>query len=248
MKKILPILLGALGMASAVTPLAAAPLSGNAAVTSNYIFRGISQSGGDPAVQAGLDYDLSAIAPGFAVGAWASSIDFGNTAGGSPIAPMELDLYGSYTGSFTDEFGYSAGVIGYLYPNTANGSAFDWVEMWGGLSYNFGAFTVSGKFYYSPDYVQLGTHELYYTAGVAVPLGDIFSVSANIGHTDLGSSVFPVIKDYTDWNISLAATMDNFTVTVGYAGTDSLNGAYKIKSGPFQTTNQAFVTIGFKLP
>src|SRR5262245_22540613 len=50
---------GALSLAAALaTPVAAAPLSGNAAVTTNYVFRGISQSAGQAAVQAGLDYDL----------------------------------------------------------------------------------------------------------------------------------------------------------------------------------------------
>jgi uncharacterized protein (TIGR02001 family) len=248
MKKVLPILLGAVGMASMATPLMAAPLSGNAAVTTNYIFRGLSQSGGNPAVQAGLDYDLGAFLPGLAVGTWASSIDFGNTAGGDPLAPMEWDIYGSYTGSITDAFSWSVGTIGYLYPSTASGNDFNWVELWGGLAYNFGMFSVTGKLYYSPDYVALGTHELYYTAGVSVPLGDILSFNASVGHTDLENSVFPVIKDYTDWNLNVAATMDNFTLTVGYTGTDGLNGAYRIRSGPFQTTDQYYVSVGFKLP
>ena len=249
MKKLLPVLLGALGMASTVTPLAAAPLSGNAAVTTNYIFRGITQSGGDPAVQAGLDYDLGAMLPGLAVGTWASSIDFGNTAGGSPSAPMELDLYGSYTGSITPELSYSLGVIGYLYPSTAAGADYNWVEMWGSATYNFGFFALTGKFYYSPDYVALGVTEMYYNAGISVPLGDLpVSFNASVGHTDLESSVFPVIKDYTDWNLNLAATYENYTLTVGYTGTSGLNGAYRVPVGLFQTTDQVYVSIGFKLP
>src|SRR5690242_11363460 len=73
MKKHLSIVLGAtaLGLASmAATPASAqiAGLSANAAVTTNYIFRGISQSGANPAVQAGLDYNIGT--SGFAIGTW----------------------------------------------------------------------------------------------------------------------------------------------------------------------------------
>ena len=113
MKKHLSIVLGAtaLGLTSiAATPASAqiAGLSANAAVTTNYIFRGISQSGGNIAVQGGLDYNIGTT--GFAVGAWASSIDFGNGTIGDDTA-AEVDLYRSYTFAVTDAFSLSAGAI-----------------------------------------------------------------------------------------------------------------------------------------
>ena len=81
MKKSISIFLGTTALAlgaMAATPASAqiAGLSANAAVTSNYIFRGISQSGSAIAVQAGVDYAVGDT--GLAFGAWASSIDFGN--------------------------------------------------------------------------------------------------------------------------------------------------------------------------
>ena len=50
-------------------------ISGNIALTSDYRFRGISQSNEDPAVQGGFDVSFE---PGFYLGTWASSIDFDN--------------------------------------------------------------------------------------------------------------------------------------------------------------------------
>src|SRR4029450_3753648 len=105
MKKTLSIVLGAtaLSLASvAATPASAqiAGLSANAAVTTNYVFRGISQSGANPAVQAGVDYNIGTT--GFAIGAWASSIDFGNPYGDD--TPVEVDFYGSYTFAVTNAF------------------------------------------------------------------------------------------------------------------------------------------------
>ena len=245
MKK-LSILLGAAGLAVALaTPAVSAPLSANAAVTTNYLFRGISQSGGQAAVSAGLDYDLGAIAPGFAVGAWASSIDFGHVNGED--TPMELDLYGSYTGNITDVFQYSVGLITYNYPNAPHGVNYNWQEVWGGLTYNFGPFAVAGKVFYSPDYVNLSDSQWYYTGGVTIPIASWLSASANVGRTEIEHPVSPIIKGYTDWNVSLAATFDAYTLTVGSASTD-LDGAYKVSSGPSETDDQFWFSVGFKLP
>ena len=246
MKKALPIVLAAAGLASltATPALAIDGLSANAAVTTNYVFRGISQSGANIAAQAGLDYNIPGVS-GLAVGTWVSSIDFGNAFGED--TPVEWDIYGSYTYAINDKFSLSVGGIHYTYPNSPHAVNYNWYEGWVGASYNFGFATVGGKVYYSPDYVNLSTHQFYYTAGVTVPVVPWLSLSANIGHTDLDHSVFPLIKDYTDWNVSAAATYENFTLTVGYADTD-LDGAYEVKSGAFQTTAQLFVMLSFKLP
>ena len=112
MKKHLSTVLGAtaLGLVTmAATPAAAQieGLSANAAVTTNYIFRGISQSGANPAVQAGLDYAVGDT--GLAFGTWASSIDFGSFGPTEDAAPFEWDIYGSYTFNVTDMFALSAG-------------------------------------------------------------------------------------------------------------------------------------------
>jgi uncharacterized protein (TIGR02001 family) len=242
----LPILFGAVGLALATaTPAVSAPLSANAAVTTNYVFRGISQSAAQSAVSAGLDYDLGSVLPGLAVGTWASSIDFGHVNGED--TPMELDLYGSYTGTIVDKFTWSVGAITYNYPNSPHGVNYNWYEGWAGLAYDFGVAQVSGKIFYSPDYVNLSTSEWYYTGGITVPIVSWLALSANVGRTELDHAVTPIIKAYTDWNVSLAATFDAYTVTVGYASTD-LDGVFEVNHGPFETDDQLWVSIGFKLP
>jgi len=237
----LPILFGAVGLALATaTPAISAPLSANAAVTTNYVFRGVSQSGGQAAAQAGLDYDAGAVLPGLSVGTWVSSINFGDD------TPLEWDLYGSYTGTIVDKFNWSVGVITYNYPNAPHGVNYNWYEGWGGLSYDFGFAQVAGKIFYAPDYQNLSNSEWYYTGGVTIPIVSWLALSANVGRTELDHAVGTYIKSYTDWNVSLAATFDAYTLTVGYAATD-LNGAFKVTSGPFQSNDQFFASIGFKL-
>ena len=240
MKTTFPIVLGAVGLASVMaTPAFAIDgLSANAAVTTDYVFRGISQSGADPAVQAGLDYNIGKT--GLSVGTWASSINFGDN------TPMEWDLYGGYSHSFGDKFALSVGAIHYTYPSSPHNVNYNWYEGWGGASYNFGFLSISAKVFYSPDYVNLSDSQWYFTGGVSAPVTPWLTLNANVGHTALDHAVPFIIKDYTDWNVSAAFSYEAYTLTVGYTDTD-LSGGYKIKSGPFQTNAQFYVMFGFKL-
>jgi len=258
MKKSLSMVLGAtaLGLASvAATPASAqiAGLSANAAVTTNYVFRGISQSGGNLAVQGGLDYNIGTT--GLAIGAWASSIDFGNATIGDDTS-AEVDLYGSYTFAISDAFSLSAGAITYNYPSSPHNVNYNWWEGWIGASYNFGVAAVSGKVFYSPDYVNLSTNQIYFTGGVSAPVLDWLTLNANVGYSVFDHAVYPIIDDYLDWNVSAVATLGNFSLTLGYTDTDlggedidlDGHGDYEIQSGPFQTTGQFYAMIGFRLP
>ena len=248
MKKSISMFLGAtaLGLASmAATPASAqiAGLSANAAVTTNYIFRGISQSGANPAVQAGLDYNIGTT--GLAIGAWASSIDFGNVNGED--TQVEVDLYGSYTLAITDAFGLVAGGITYNYPSSPTGVNYNWYEVYLGASYNFGVAAINARVYYAPDYVNLSTSQVYFTGGVSVPVVEWLALNANIGYSTFDHAVPPIIEDYLDWNISAVFTLGNFSLTAGYTDTD-LSGIYEVTSGPFETDGQFYGMLSFRLP
>ena len=87
----------------------ATTITGNLALTSDYVFRGLTQSWGKPVVQGGADL---ATASGFAIGIWGSSISEHSYPGGA----MELDLYGSYGRAINDDWSWRAGLYGYFYP------------------------------------------------------------------------------------------------------------------------------------
>ena len=103
-------------------------LTANASFTTNYIFRGITQSANRPAVQGGLDYTLGD--SGFAVGTWVSSIDFGDH------TPFEWDLYANYNFNL-GPVALSVGVIGYVYVWYGNFGPYTWVETNIGASHDF---------------------------------------------------------------------------------------------------------------
>lgn len=69
-------------------PFAAENFSGNVALTSDYRFRGISNTDG-PAIQGGMDWAYN----GFFIGGWGSNTEFSD-------ANVEIDVYGGYTWSW----------------------------------------------------------------------------------------------------------------------------------------------------
>lgn len=83
----------------------------NGAITSHYVWRGISQSGKLPAAQAGLDWSIGSPFT-FDVGTWGSSISYGKG--------VELDLYGGLTYHFNDDANVRLGFLHYTYFNVLN--------------------------------------------------------------------------------------------------------------------------------
>src|SRR3954468_10260389 len=95
----------------AISGVSQAQFSSTWTVVSDYDFRGVSQSGKDPALQGSADYAFGD--SGFSVGTWASNIDF------TPFdGDIELDLYANYVGKINDTFSWTAGVTYYMYPGS----------------------------------------------------------------------------------------------------------------------------------
>jgi uncharacterized protein (TIGR02001 family) len=91
-------------------------LSANVALTTDYIFRGFSQTGEGPAVQGGFDVTCG----WFYVGVWGSSLDWGVVERNGPDATwayLELDPYAGIKGKYWG-VSWDVGVIYYGYPNS----------------------------------------------------------------------------------------------------------------------------------
>jgi len=92
---------------------------GSVDIASEYIFRGLTQTNKDPALQGGIEFDHVS---GFYVGAWGSNIswlsDLTALGFGRVSSSVELDGYLGYRTKFTDAFGMDFGVYTYYYPGT----------------------------------------------------------------------------------------------------------------------------------
>ena len=89
-------------------------LSGNVGLTTDYIWRGMTQNDGNPSISGGFDLEDDS---GFYLGVWAANVeaDDNDTVAGS--GSIELDGYLGYSGSFNDDAGYDIGYIAYTYPD-----------------------------------------------------------------------------------------------------------------------------------
>lgn len=197
------------------TPALADGLSGTAAATTDYLFRGITQTLDKPTVQASIGYDFG---NGFSVGAWGSGIDFGDGK-----SSLETDYSATYSTTL-DGIGISAGGIYYAYPTSHSSWNYNYFEGWVGLSKDFGMFSVNGSVYYSPEFFGLSSagDAWYVQGGVGVPITSWLSAAGNYGYQTVNSTSYfgPGRKDYSNWNLGLTGTYKAYALNVMYSQTD----------------------------
>ncbi|MBU1345824.1 MAG: TorF family putative porin [Alphaproteobacteria bacterium] len=177
----------------------------NAAVASDYVFRGFSQTDEDPAFQAGVDLGVS----NFYAGAWISNVDFGDD------TSAEFDVYGGYRTEAAG-FGLDLGVVGYLYFDEPSGADYNYVEYKAAVSRAVGPVSAGAVVYYSPDFFGADDEAVYYEANLAFAPADKFTISGAVGYQALDVS-----DDYTTWNAGVGyALNDVYTFDLRYHDTD----------------------------
>lgn len=208
MKKTLTTIATATLLATSSMTMAEVTLSGNVALTTDYIYRGISQTDSGPAIQGGFDVEHSS---GLAAGIWASNLDFGDD------ADIEVDYYASFSGEFSNKLGYSVGAIYYDYPSSKAASAgdYDFSEVNGSLSYDFGPAAVSVGINYSSDFFGGTGDATYTTVGVDIPLPSDFSLGLHYGSQNIDKAT-----DYNDWKLGISKEFGGFGFALDYTDTD----------------------------
>jgi uncharacterized protein (TIGR02001 family) len=222
------------------------PLTFNAAVTSDYRYRGISQSRLKPAVSAGVDY---AIPGGFYVGAWVSSIKWIKDAGelfdvNTGSTKVEVDLYGGYKGEISKDFTYDVGVLTYQYPgnklaNTANSVAIpgtpfknaNTTEVYGGvtfgpatLKYSHAVTNLFGNF----DSKNSGYVDLSATFDVSG-----FLLTPHVGYQKV-KGPYDDVATYTDYSFTVSKEVTKgLSVSLAVVGTDADKNWYVSPKGKF---------------
>lgn len=192
----------------------------NVALTTDYVFRGYSQTEEGPAIQGGFDCDYRM----FYAGVWASNLDFGGDGFGNDIANIEIDVYGGIKHKFG---GVEAdlGVIYYAYPGAEDaGGELDYVEIKFGLSGDIDKVSLGGTLYYSPEYTAETGETLTYEGTISFGLGTYgrFSptFSALIGYVDFLDSAFEA-GSYTYWNAGVEVGFaEKFALDLRYWDTD----------------------------
>lgn len=225
----------------------ATTVTGNVELTSDYIFRGLTQTWGKPAVQGGADLSM---ANGFAAGVWGSSISEHSFPGGS----LELDLYASFGQSINDDWSWRAGLYGYLYPganldhaglpsrslNTAEANvALTW-KLWT-LKYNYALtdyFGVDREQGYRDN--SKGTQYLMLEG--SYPLDKQWSLTLHAGYTDYSTELaVPTATgardpSYADFGLGAKYVINEHWTVVGVV-THATNDRFYRNTASFQNAN-----------
>jgi uncharacterized protein (TIGR02001 family) len=200
----------------AVLAQAAAPatpehtVTGNVGLYSEYLFRGLAQTAGKPALQGGFDYAHSS---GFYLGTWASNASWLQDFALYERSSLEWDFYGGYKGTFAEDFSYDVGLLYYYYPGKAYPGVVkaDTFEGYVGVGWKF----LSAKLSYSfDDYFgarpagEKTDGTWYLDLSAAYPLGDSGAVlQAHYGILDVKNDGQGATEaSYEDWRVGIAYT------------------------------------------
>lgn len=172
-------------------------LSANIGATSNYLWRGVTQSDDSAAIQGGIDY---VHASGLYLGTWASNVDFDDD------TSSETDFYMGYSSS-AGEFDYDVGYIYYMYPD---GDDLDFGEVYGSLTWQM--LTVGVNYLTNADFDEDDMTYIY--GDLAVPLPDELELAFHIGYSD-GDTVddWYGTDDYFDYGVSLSKSGFTFALS-----------------------------------
>jgi uncharacterized protein (TIGR02001 family) len=223
-------LVAALALSAIAAGNAQAGTTGSISLTSDYLFRGVSQTNQEPALQGGIEYSHDS---GFYVGAWGSNISWLSdtvVVGDDISSSLELDAYLGYRGKAGEIFSYDVGVLTYYYPGDYPG---------GFNSPNTTEIYLGGTLAPS-DTVSVG---LKYSYAVTDLFGYADSDGSGYLDANLNWTFQPTWTlnlhggkqwiehnedfEYTDWKLGVTKSFESgFSIAAAYSGTDAEEALY----------------------
>lgn len=183
---------------------------GSVALTSDYVFRGVTQTDESPALQGSFDVGH---ASGLYAGAWASNVDFDAPDG----IDLELDLYVGWTLEFENDTWLDLQLVRYLYPGAKPGF---------GINYNeflaaYGFRNITATLGYTDNYINSDESALYYHLGAEFPLGDTeYTLAAGAAFNDISNAAG---SDYWDYQLGVSRSWDAITADLSYYDTSGFD-------------------------
>ena len=159
-----------IAMGLLVSGAANAAVEANIGATSNYVWRGVTQTSDDATLQGGVDYSNE---DGFSLGTWASDV--------KTVDGYELDIYGAYSAETADGMGYSVGFIHYAYPDATDS---DFTELTARVT--LGPVTAAVAHTIDAD-TSTAEGDNYYSLSAGTELEEGLSLGGTLGYYDYDS-------------------------------------------------------------
>ncbi|TDK60532.1 TorF family putative porin [Sapientia aquatica] len=205
-------------------------VSFNLGATTDYRYRGISQSNLKPALQGGADYTNNPT--GLYAGTWLSTIKWITDVGGK--GDVEWDVYAGKRGEIVPDLSYDVGVLSYIYANNKLGDITGFVdanttELYGQLTYKLANIKYSQSvtnLFGVPNSKNSGYVDLW----TSIPLTDKLALGLHAGHQSIQNNSQ---LSYTDWKVGLSQDFFDVSFTLGVVGTNASKTLYVTPDGKF---------------
>ncbi len=221
-----PLALTLTSVLPATASIGAGSFGGSLAVTSDYVYQGLSQTCGHPAAQADVYFRTSggASASESFVGLWGSA----GLGGNHCDEARELNIYGGHTFALGESSNVSVSYVHYAFPGGSDvygrfdGGRYDYDELDTTWSYEDRLYvTVT----WTPDAPEYRNHAIdrdrsafNYGAQLHQPLVGALSLSAGAGYDEVYD---PSGVGYAFWNAGLGYTLGKVELTATYFRTVS---------------------------
>jgi uncharacterized protein (TIGR02001 family) len=183
--------------------------TGNVAIVSDYIIRGVSLSNQSPAIQGGFDWDSGM---GVYAGVWGSSVEFGND------ASAEIDFLAGFRGAI-DNLHYDVGGTYYWYPKTVVAGQSFW-DVHADVGYDFSFTDVTLGIAYTTDDSSpfINDSTIYYRGRIVFPVAEMMTISGGAGYSSRQQRT-----NYSDWNAGATFNVYNwFDLDARYFDSDDV--------------------------
>ncbi|RJG20342.1 TorF family putative porin [Massilia cavernae] len=213
-------------------------VSFNVAVTTDYRYRGLSQTRKKPALQGGADYVNKA--SGFYVGTWLSTIKWIKDFGGD--SDIEWDIYAGKRGDIAEGISYDIGGLGYVYPDNSLNPSANTFELYGQVGMG------PGYIKYSHSTTNLfGTADSkgsgYLDIGANVELSGGMVLNLHAGRQRVANNG---VFSYNDFKLGVTKDFGFATVALAAISADTdaytspVNGKDLAKTGAVLTISKTF--------
>jgi uncharacterized protein (TIGR02001 family) len=203
------------------------------AVVSDYDFRGITQTAGDPAFQLGATVTGDSGLYGFA---WGSNIDGDES---YPDADIEVDLGFGYAGGDAEaSVGYDLGVTWYAYPGNSD---FNYFEVSAAVMKDW----FQAKLWYSPEFAGADASAYYLETNGTFPLPQDFGLIAHLGYSG-GDFWDDADSEYFDFAIGVTKSFGNFDTALKYIDGSDLEDIPG--TDVFDTESKVVLSVSTTLP
>jgi uncharacterized protein (TIGR02001 family) len=178
----------------------------------DYLFRGISQTQTNPAIQGTIDIEHES---GLYIGGFASNVDFGT----GFDANIELDaMFGYRFALFGAKF--DVGGIYYAYPGAGEGPFnYNFIEAAAKASYELGPATLRAAVNYAPEYQFESGTGWYVEGGIDLKLPFEFVLLGRYGYQWIQNNARFGLEDFANWSVALSRELFGFVFAIGYYDT-----------------------------